>query len=822
MANRFTNYSRQKYYELPVDAYQQALGVQEARTSREANDLSQNVQFIKNLPAVNGPDKLRLEQIVSGLEQGIQGVAKKDLSSAETLNELNTLVGDRVTNQDAVGIYQNVLGYRKKQKAIDDYEKKFGNNVNTTRLRSQLNSYVNQNDPTKFKAGYFDSLSDPIDYQDIPKDIEDTIAKFKASKQSGEYVNGNYITKKSIEGLTEDQLYNKISQLYSNNPKYSNQFRENAYYDAYNAGGGDPTKGYQVISNSYLSGLESQYKNLEGMLASKKYTPKQKTEINQRLLEVKNSRDQIKQQLEAGNYEGVTLNKTKDDLLRNSSQPFAYMQEENSMKADPFALMREREYLDFSYWNKKQKILKENSLAPVSISTVFDGLDDSQAGVVANDQIKTIFGLPVNLSSDGTKFDMNNNAAKNSRLENYKKEEEAILADIRRKTGSTGGFFDNVYNSKEYKDRVAEAAKKYGIKTRGGISTFFKDGSPIYADDMPQDNAKIHKKLEELSISNPELKRFTDRKDYVGAYKHYRDALVNNQKVIKGFELNESTGYGQKRLNNLLTGIVNQPVITATGKQTNSINDALVEIGAIHEKSTGGEIDRVLFSPNNKYVLRQDGRLSVEVSTPTGRQRILVTPPAEMLRDVQPFMEMSNSTNQGIMNVNIGGRNANVISTPRISDGKLQQLLFTPVSGYEQIAGSHKGANFNKTNTYKELVKAIGEKAAQNAFSELSKVSNKGSMTVVFDEKGNINPSSNSGFGITINNAGGRRTLNLSRPLGMSADQLFELKFKDMNNQGGSLFNYRAPSKVKSSSFPQIESQDNLVDSYIESEDSDE
>lgn len=799
MANRFTQYSRQKYYELPVDAYQQALGVNEGRTAQQANDLSQNVQFIKNLPAVNGPDKLRLEQIVSGLESGIQGVAKKDLSAAETLNSLNSLVTDRTTNRDAVGIYQNVLGYRKKQKAIEDYEKKFGNNVNTTRLRSQLNEYLGQNDATKFQAGYFDNLSDPMDYVDIKGKVADFVGKLKANKQSVENVNGNWIVKKSVEGQTENDLYQKAYQYFADDPSYSAQFRENAYYDAYNTGGGNSKKGYELISNNYLTGLNSEYKNLESKLSSSKLSPQVKTQINQRLSGLKNQIDQVKTQAGNGNYENIAVYKTRDDLIKNASEPFAYLQEEQSLDVNPYALASFKDELAFKSYSKKLQMM--NSVTPITPLTVAEGLAPDQVSSLANNEIQRIFGSPVQVSSDGTKFESNDSKAKNNRLELYKRDEEIIANDIRRKTGK--GF--TIYTDPEYKERVTAIAKKYGIESRGGLDKLFTDRGSVYAKDVPEDYNFLNKRLEQLAISNPELKKHTDRKDYVGAYKLYKSALEDNLKMNESYVISNGTGYNNKLLPTVMAGLTTQPVylITPDGKydKTEGLNGVLEKIGALTNSqgkpATLDQVNKILYNPNNIMTYQKStGMMTVQM----GQYKIAFTPPKQIATQFDGLNNAAFSTKQGRLNV----QGQDLYVTPKIVNGKMQQVIYQPITAPEQLSNS---VNWTKTSTFKQLENSVPASSRQNiekAFKEISKAGNISDTFLIDPSTGNIVSESqalnNQGkpyVGVTVQKQNGIRTVQLTKMGDYNLNQLYDYKFNQLNSPGGGLYNFRQTNKTK-------------------------
>ncbi len=788
MANRFTQYTQTRYDQLPIDYYQQALGVQEQKTAGEVNDLGQNVQFVRNMPAVGGPDSQRLQQLHDQIDQGISGIAKKDLSAADTLNDLQTLITDKTLNNDATGIYQNVLGFRKKQQAIQDYKEKFGNNVNTIRLEDQMNKYLSSNDPSKFKAGYFDSLQNPTDYIDIEGEVAKLAKDFKANKYVMENSNGHFIKKTLQEGLSENELYNKAYQYVANNPKYANQFQENTFYNAYNTGQGDTTKGYQTIATDYQSQLDQKISKLAQARDSGKIPSANKQAIQDQINQLSQQKQQVSDAINKGNYQAVAAYKTKEDIIAGGSKPFAWNDTEQSLKADPYGLIGYKEAMSFDYWKKKNAVLQAQQNLPVNPMTVFEGLSQQQAEGVADDQITKDFGMPVSISSDGTKIEFNSNSAKAFRQQKYYQE----LKDLRTKLNYQPGILNFFSDNSQYSNAVKQLNSKYGVDPDGTIK------------DIPEDLAPIKTRLNDLAQANPSIKNYTDKGDYVSAFKTYRDALTNNQKIMEAYAINRATGFDENKLKDLMAGLASQPakLLSPDGKgitKFNNINEALQQVGAINAKTKWSDVQNMLYNKNNQLTWRKDGMISLQVSTPTGVQKILITPPSQMLDQFQGLAEVANSTKQGILNF-MGG---NYITTPKVINGKIQQVVYQPVSQPEQLYTN----KFSSSSTFHIIENTIGAQAASKISTKLSKLSsNADSNTYLFDSAGNIVDEGQvdprqSYIGVTLQNNKGIKSVVLSKlatdPQGKKLDvnKMFDYKFMQSTQPGGILSGFRATNK---------------------------
>lgn len=789
MANRFTTLAQTRYYELPIDAYQQALGVSENKTASDVNDLASNVQFIRNMPAVGGPDAIRLQQLHDQIDQGINSISKRDLSAADTLNDLRTMITDKDLNNTATGIYQNVLGFRKKLDAINEYKKKYGNGVNTARLENSIGSYLKSKDASSFQAGYFDNLQDPSEFIDIEGEVAKLAKDFKANKYTMEQSNGTWIKKTSQSGLSENELYKKAYEYAANNPKYASQFQENTFFNAINAGQGDVNKGYQSIAGNYQQDIQGQIDNLAQQRDSDRVPHANKQQIQDQINNLSQQKKQVDQAISNGDFQAIASYKTKQDIIAGGSKPFAWNDTEQGLKADPYGLEGYKEALKFKFWTQKQKSLDQ--MLPITPFNVFEGLSDQQAKQSADDKVTSIFGSPVTISKDGTKIELNSSEAKAARFNRYLQESKDLQTKMKQEPGIGNFLFGNHTELNKADDLLKQ---KYGIN------------SDLSIRDMPEDLTNVKSKLNDLALSNPQLKQYTSKGDYVSALKLYRDALTNNEKMMDGYVLNKSTGFDQGKLQDLMAGLSSQPVkiLTPDGKgiqKVNNINEALQSIGAINAKTKWSDVQNMIFSPKNQIVWRKDGMISLQVATPTGMQKLIITPPKQMLDQFQGLIDASSSTKQGIVDY-MGGK---YISSPKVINGKIQQVMYQPVTAPEQLPVNH---NLNDTKVYHILSNTIGAAATQKALNELAKLSGTAeSNTYLFDTKGNIvdeaqAQGSNGQFiGITVHNNGAHKMINISKLAtdangsGLNLDRMFDYKFIQSAQPGGLLSGFRATKK---------------------------
>lgn len=356
MAGRYDHFVRTQYVPSPVEYMQMAVSSQEQEQGQKLAEVGQAYDQAYNIQAAFDNDRQVRDEILGGIRQQTEEIAKGDVSSPELMAKYNRLVRDRKTVETLAGVQGNAMDYYRLMDEAKKYRTEYGNDYNVTPILAQMKQY-GASGKEGFKAGAFSGTS--VDkYIDVVKDIQGVLKDVKADVTDIEQSNGRYIIRTKDGSLDLETLMSKAG-IQMNDPKYQKQIQNMLFHNAYTVGGGDTEKGYQKFRDHAIENTDAQISSIEKQLAllSKDKTRVKDVEAGTKALQ--ELRDRRNKLTKMKDYSGEYAKDYMQNMALIAASPYAHKDFLQSMKGDPYGMIDARGRWQKKLQDEKLKKLKQ-------------------------------------------------------------------------------------------------------------------------------------------------------------------------------------------------------------------------------------------------------------------------------------------------------------------------------------------------------------------------------------------------------------------------------------------------------------------------------
>lgn len=267
MANRYNRWAPTAYVGLPVDYYQQALGVQEQRTAEAIEKIEGMIAHYGAIQPVSADAQALYDQSINQLRTNVEGLVKENLDTPTAQRKINKMFTDPVIVDNLDKVYTDALLAGEARKNLNEYLKK-NPAVNATEYLTAFNKLGQETgDASKFNPNRFRNMGPLVDYYDVNKLIADEVTKLKENESEIKKIMGDkYITYKE-SGVLEDRIRELARDRVLSDPQAYAQFQRNMNYQNYLANPYDIAEGMKKNASAFRAGISQQQQTIQNRIS---------------------------------------------------------------------------------------------------------------------------------------------------------------------------------------------------------------------------------------------------------------------------------------------------------------------------------------------------------------------------------------------------------------------------------------------------------------------------------------------------------------------------------------------------------------------------
>lgn len=707
MANRFSQWASTNYVELPTDMYQTALAAREQQGLTDLDASKKLQDQLEGVQAISNSGEARKREHMDDLTSKIEGLAKRNLGTQESLMELKKVVFDKNRINDFYAISKEAANYKKLLKEAEAYTKEYGNDINIDEFKNNWAEYNKSSNSKDFNPRLLEGVT-INKYIPIVENLRESIGKFQ--KESGEEIvgqspDGTFFTKSGRKGITAKELFGDAAEMLRD-PTYQNQINTYLkYYARRNGENGNVENGIQVMGKQYAENqilnkqqqILNMKQNLKNMVADQKNKDSKvtKEDIEKSETMIKDAETEmatVRKKLDEGLYEQTDYSGFARQSLLNTLISSAIAPLDHSIATQDVPTLNPLAKEERDWWRKKEEIRlnmeagiegdKQKKINEHIIDDMYANKDNSNVygqfdNTPANDnevsaEINSNFGN-LGVSSDGSELSISRDSPLSAINE---------LAGGLSNLVSPGTYHRGANRTIgiESVNNLINFAKQYDSE---GFNNFFPQGAKLVSADFTGI----------INAPTPEQERYL-----VGLYSKIKTATANDMANKYAAPMVESNGFDEQKvkgyvMNSLLGGTLKK--VYVNGKIDNSfkIKNLLENSSDPDDKTRTYE---ALIKDSQVQITAQ-GEFSVNITGTDGNvYKILVDAP-QQTKDF--FQSQDNLLNPSF--------NPNKTKTPGFAKGFLfQNNVKIPI--FNQMSLNLETSKFEPTLYTPKTIPIIG------------------------------------------------------------------------------------------------------------------